>query len=69
MAQQKIIARGKVDFVPEDNRWLIRDIAIGTLELDWILRPLIGKDITISLEEEELEPAINERLKKVLVEA
>jgi len=31
--------------------------------------PYDGQTLVISLEEEELEPAINERLKKVLVEA
>lgn len=76
MAQQ-IIVKGELDWSPDDRAYLIKT-GHGVHFLSSYIDQYIGQALVISLEEpsqgdseeeEELEPAINERLKKVLVEA
>lgn len=63
-----IITRGKLDYA--EGVWLIHEDA-GIRVLHALLTPQIGKRIVVSVEEpeEELDPIINKRLKRALVNA
>jgi len=69
MAQQ-IIVSGKLDYA--DGQYLIRDDETHKMrQLGYHIGAYIGKRIVVSAEEpeKELDPVIDERLQKVLVNA